>query len=158
MSEERIRDLNRVTQAVLIRKANHVLDRVVQYLQCARARFQEANPYRPYCARLWRHFGPARCDDYPPDNPPEEDCRSSHQDEFYCCAQASKSEAKTYNWCVNHGEEGKWVIHTPAECQAKGKGKGDADRSPKGKVPGALKVSYAAITEDTDYDDDDDEF
>jgi hypothetical protein len=66
--------------------------------------------------------------------------------------------SKTYNWCVNHGEEGKWVIHTPAECQAKGKGKGDADKSPKGKVPGALKVSYAAITEDTDYDDDDDEF
>jgi hypothetical protein len=66
--------------------------------------------------------------------------------------------SKTYNWCVNHGEEGKWVIHTPAECQAKRKG--DADKSPKAKaVPGTLKVqSYAAITEDDDYKDDDKEF
>jgi hypothetical protein len=94
-SEERIRDLNRVTQAVLIRKSNHVLDQVVQYLQSARARFREVSYYRPYCVRLWRHFGPARCDDCPPYDPPDEDERSSPKDEFYCCALASKSK-------VNH--------------------------------------------------------
>jgi hypothetical protein len=92
-SEERSRDLNRVTHTIVVRKVNHAPDRVAQYLQCARARFQEAIHYRPYWVRLWHHIGPTRCDDRPPDIPPDEDCRSSPQDEFYCCAQASKPEA-----------------------------------------------------------------
>jgi hypothetical protein len=63
------------------------------------------------------------------------------------------TNGKTYHWCLNHGEKGKWVIHKPSDCNAKGKG------ANQGKTPpGQLQVAgYSSITED-DEEESDDEF
>jgi hypothetical protein len=29
-----------------------------------------------------------------------------------------EKNGKTYHWCLNHGEKGKWAIHKPADCNA----------------------------------------
>ena len=36
-----------------------------------------------------------------------------------------KHGKKTYHWCPNHGEKGKWVVHNPKDCRLKKKDKAD---------------------------------
>ena len=58
---------------------------------------------------------------------------------------------KTYYWCPNHGQEGKWVRHKPAECKAKNEG----NKTPVTETQGEdakLKVANLALQLDSDDD------
>jgi hypothetical protein len=67
--------------------------------------------------------------------------------------KTKEHNGKKYHWCLNHGEKGKWVIHTPEECNAGNKDSGGKSK----KTPGKLQVAgYSSVTEHDDEESDGD--
>ena len=58
---------------------------------------------------------------------------------------------KTYHWCINHGKNGKWVIHHPDQCKFNKKDSNDKPLKDT-EHPNKLKVSaLQSIMQDEDF-------